>query len=394
MEGKLETMKFDKAERLKKLPPYLFSEIDKKKKEAIRAGKDIINLGIGDPDLPTPDFIIEELYKAAKDSSTHCYSLDEGMPEFRRAIAAWYKKRFNVTLDPDTEVLPLIGSKEGIAHFPLAVINPGDVALVPEPCYPPYRSGTLFAGGRPVYMPLRAENNFLPDLAAIPADMAAQAKIMYLNYPNNPTAAIAPLSFYKKVLDFAKKSNVFIASDAAYSEMYYDEKPASFFEADASKECSIEFHSLSKTFNMTGWRVGFAVGNAALVGALAQVKSNCDSGVFIAIQRAAIAALEYEGPFFEEMLSTYRKRRDTLIDGLNSIGFDVPKPGATFYVWIPVPPGRTSTAFCELLLERAAIVTTPGNGFGPSGEGFIRASLTVDASRIAEAVERIEKLKV
>jgi len=387
-------MNFEKAERLEKLPPYLFSEIDKKKKEAIRAGKDIINLGIGDPDLPTPDFIIEELNKAARDSSTHRYSLDEGMPDFRRSIAGWYKKRFNVPLDADTEVLPLIGSKEGIAHFPLAIINPGDAALVPEPCYPPYRSGTLFAGGHPFYMPLRAENDFLPDLEAVPGEVASQAKIMYLNYPNNPTAAVAPLSFYKKVVNFAKRSNIFVASDAAYSEMYYDEKPVSFLEADASRECSIEFHSLSKTFNMTGWRVGFAVGNAALVGALRQVKSNIDSGVFMAIQRAAIAALEYEGPFFEEMLATYRKRRDTLVDGLSSIGFKVPKPQATFYVWIPVPPGWTSTSFCELLLERSAIVTTPGNGFGPSGEGFIRASLTVEVSRIAEAVERIRKLKV
>jgi len=387
-------MKFDKADRLKRLPPYLFAEIDKKKKAAIKAGRDIINLGIGDPDVPTPDFIIEELCKAAKDPKTHQYSLDEGMPEFRRAICRWYKRRFNVELDPETEILPLIGSKEGIAHLPLAVVNPGDVTLVPEPCYPPYRSGTLFAGGSPYYMPLRAENNFLPGLDSIPADVARKAKILYLNYPNNPTAAVAPLEFYKKVVAFARENNIFVASDAAYSEVYYEEKPVSFLEADKEKEVAIEFHSLSKTFNMTGWRVGFAVGNSDLIAGLRQVKSNLDSGIFMAIQHAAIAGLDYEGPFFEKMLSTYRKRRDALVEGLNSIGFNVPKPGATFYAWIPVPEGHTSEGLCKLLLEKASIVTTPGNGFGPSGEGYIRAALTVSEERIKAAVERIRGLKI
>ena len=387
-------MKFDKAERLRRLPPYLFAEIDKKKKAAIRAGKGIINLGIGDPDVPTPDFIIEELCKAAKDPGTHQYSLDEGMPELRQAVSRWYKKRFNVELDPETEILPLIGSKEGIAHLPLAVVNPGDVTLVPEPCYPPYRSGTLFAGGEPYYMPLTAENNFLPNLDSIPADLAKKAKMLYLNYPNNPTAAIAPLDFFEKVLAFARENEVFVASDAAYSEVYYEEKPISFLEADKEKEVAIEFHSLSKTFNMTGWRVGFAVGNGELIRGLRQVKSNLDSGIFMAIQLAAVAGLDYKGPFFEKMLSMYRKRRDALVDGLNSIGFNVPKPKATFYVWIGVPEGHTSEGLCELLLERASIVTTPGNGFGPSGEGYIRAALTVGEERIREAVERIRGLKI
>jgi LL-diaminopimelate aminotransferase len=387
-------MIFEKAERLKKLPPYLFAEIDKKKKAAIRAGRDIINLGIGDPDMPTPEFIIEALYEAAKDPRTHQYSLDEGMEDFRSAIGRWYKKRFNVELDPETQVLPLIGSKEGIAHLPLAAVNPGDVTLVPEPCYPPYRSGTLFAGGKPHYMPLLAGNGFLPDIEAVPADIARKARILYLNYPNNPTAAIAPLAFYKDVVSFAREHSVLVSSDAAYSEVYYDEKPASFLEADTEKEVAIEFHSLSKTFNMTGWRVGFAVGNREAIAGLRQVKSNLDSGIFMAIQRAATVALDYEGPFFEEMLSTYRGRRDTLVEGLNSLGFDVPKPKATFYVWIPVPEGYDSSSLCELLLEKASIVTTPGVGFGPSGEGYIRAALTVSKERLRKAVERIADLKI
>ncbi|NQT19008.1 MAG: LL-diaminopimelate aminotransferase [Planctomycetes bacterium] len=385
-------MAIDKAIRLEKLPPYLFAEIDKKKKAAIRAGRDVINLGVGDPDMPTPEFIIQALNEGAHKPANHQYALDEGSPELRRAIAGWYQKRFGVSLDPEEEILPLIGSKEGIAHLPLAVLNPGDVALVPEPCYPPYRSGTIFAGGVPVYMDLAAENNFLPDLDAIDPQAARAAGIIYVNYPNNPTAAVAGVDFYERLAAFAKKYDVLICSDLAYSEMYYEEKTHSALEAPGAKDVTIEMHSLSKTYNMTGWRIGFAVGNKAAVAALAKLKSNLDSGIFGAIQDAAIAALHDESDFVRNQVDIYRRRRDTLVDGLVQLGWKVNRPGATFYVWIPVPQGHTSEEFCTKLLEQADIVMTPGNGFGGPGEGYARAALTVNEDRIKEAVARIQKL--
>jgi LL-diaminopimelate aminotransferase len=385
-------MNFDRAERLKKLPPYLFAEIDKKKKAAIAAGHDVINLGVGDPDTPTPAFIIEELDRAARDPKNHQYAFDNGLPEFRRAIARWYDRRFGVKLDPDREVYPTIGSKEAIAHFPLAVLNPGDVALVPEPGYPPYRSGTIFAAGEPHLMPLRAENGFFPDLDAIPASVLAKAKLIYVNYPNNPTAAVATPEFYAKLVAFASVHGLIVASDAAYTEVYYDREPMSFLEAPGARDVGIEFHSLSKTFNMTGWRVGFAVGNASLVSCLGQLKTNLDSGIFMAIQRAGIKALDRAEEVTEGLVRLYRPRRDALVKGLNSIGWKVSSPAATFYVWIPTPKGLPSTQVASRLLEEADIVVTPGIGFGPSGEGFVRAALTVHEERIREAVERIKGL--
>lgn len=387
------SIKVEIAQRLKKLPPYLFVEIDKKKKMKKDAGKDIIDLGVGDPDTPTPDYIIKKLCQEVENPNTHRYPLGKGLSSFREAIARWYKKRFDVTLDPDTEILPLIGSKEGIAHMPLAFINSQETALVPDPCYPPYKSGTILAGGSPYYMPLLEQNDFLPDLDAIDNQVAKNAKIMFINYPNNPTGACANRDFYERVVSFAESNNIIVAHDAAYSELYYEEpKPMSFLEVEGAKDVGVEFHSLSKTFNMTGWRIGFACGNKDVIAGLAKVKENIDSGIFEAIQHAAIEALEIETNHIEELLKMYKQRRDVFVDGLNSLGWKVAKPKATFYVWIPVPPGYTSIELSDSLLEKADIVVTPGVGFGENGEGYIRVALTVDKMRLKEAIERIKKL--
>ncbi len=381
------------SDRLKKLPPYLFVEIDRLKREARSAGRDIIDLGIGDPDLPPPKFIIEAFCEALKEPGVHQYALDLGRPEFRQAVADWYKTRFNVRLNPDTEILPLIGSKEGIAHFPLAFINTGDYSLIPDPCYPPYKGGTIFAGGRPYLMPLVEENAFLPDFKKIPSNICKNAKMIYVNYPNNPTAATAEKGFYKQLVAFARKNKIIIISDLAYSEISYDGyRPPSLLEIDGARDVTIEFHSLSKTFNMTGWRIGWACGNAQLISALAKVKSNIDSGVFNAIQKAGTAALKVKDSHVENMNAMYQERRDTLIGGLNSIGWRIEKPKATFYVWAKIPKGYNSMKFAEILLKNADIVATPGNGFGKSGEGFIRMALTVSKERLKEAVGRIKKV--
>ncbi|MBI4971750.1 MAG: LL-diaminopimelate aminotransferase [Candidatus Omnitrophica bacterium] len=388
------TITINPAERLKKLPPYLFAEIDRLKREAKAKGKDIIDLGVGDPDIPTPAFIIEELYRAAKDPSNHRYALDAGMPVFREEIARWYDKRFGVKLDSQTEILPLIGSKEGIAHLPLAVINPGDVVLVPDPCYPPYKSGTWFAGGEVSIMPLEEENGFLPNFAEIDPSALKEAKLMFLNYPNNPTAAVAPVEFYQDAVEYARRHDLIIASDAAYSEMAYDGyRPVSLLNAKCGKDVGIEFHSLSKTFNMTGWRVGFAVGNPELIKLLAKVKSNIDSGIFQAIQFAGIRALKDGDDAVRKNIAVYQDRRDVLVDGLEKLGWKVSKPKATFYVWASVPAGYTSAELCSKLLKDASIVVTPGNGFGANGEGYIRFACTVSKERILEMLERIKNLK-
>ena len=382
------------SDRLKKLPPYLFAEIDKAKRQAKAEGKDIIDLGIGDPDQPTPRHIIDELYKAAQDPANHKYALDAGLPRLREVIAKWYQERFGVALDPLTEILPLIGSKEGIAHMPLAFINPGDVSLVPDPCYPPYKSGTIFAGGEPYLMPLLAANNFLPDFDLIDSQVLDRAKMLYLNYPNNPTSAIATIDFFNQVVDFSRENNLIVCHDAAYSEMSYDDyNPISFLQAQGAKDAGVEFHSLSKTYNMTGWRVAFAVGNSKLIAGLAKVKSNIDSGIFQAVQAAGIMALEGPQDYVLEMKQMYQERRDVLVDGLNNLGWKTAKPKATFYVWIPVPPGYTSAELVKLLLEKTNIITTPGIGFGPNGEGYIRMTLTVPKKRLEEAVQRIKNLK-
>lgn len=380
------------SDRLAKLPPYLFAEIDKAKRHARAQGRDIIDLGIGDPDLPTPPHIVEALYKAALDVNNHHYALDSGMPEFRRAIAKWYRRRFNVILDPDTEVLPLIGSKEGIAHFPLAFVNTGDYVLVPDPCYPPYRNGTIFAGGIPYLMPLLAENDFLPELSKIEKNALKKAKLMFVNYPNNPTGAVADERFYKRALAFALRNNIFICSDAAYSEISFGNyRPMSILELAGAKDIAIEFHSLSKTYNMTGWRIGWACGNKRAIAGLARIKANIDSGIFQAIQLAGIAALEGPQTFIKKANGVYQERRDALVSGLNSLGWRAPKPRAAFYVWIRVMPGYNSAAMAKALLEKADIIATPGNGFGKYGEGYIRMALTVPKDRIKVAIQRIKR---
>ena len=386
-------MNIEISDRLKQLPPYLFVEIDKAKRKLRESGKDIIDLGIGDPDSPTPKYIIDALNKAVRDPKTHKYALDEGHTGLRIEIAKWYKDRFGVTLDPDSEVLPLIGSKEGIAHIPLAFVNPGDTVLVPDPCYPPYKSGTIFAGGTPHVMPLTKENGFLPDLKSINPHVAKKAKMMFINYPNNPTGATCDKGFFKDVVHFAERDNVIVCHDAAYSEMFFDGyRPPSFLEVPGAKEVGIEFHSFSKTFNMTGWRIGFACGNASVIKALAKVKSNIDSGIFTAIQLTGIMALKNVNKTVERTNRIYQERRDVLVDGLNKIGWNIKKPKATFYIWAPVIKQHTSMTLAKLLLEEAAVVVTPGNGFGAAGEGFIRMALTVDKNRLKQAVQRIEDL--
>ncbi|MFH1397036.1 MAG: LL-diaminopimelate aminotransferase [Candidatus Omnitrophota bacterium] len=381
------------SKRLQALPPYLFLELDKAKRLARSEGRDIIDLGIGDPDLPTPDYIIQALDRAALEPANHRYALDQGLPVFRQAISQWYNSRFNVTLDINTEILPLIGSKEGIAHFPLGIINPGDYTLVPDPCYPPYKGGTIFAGGKVHLMPLLEKNDFLIDLKAIPAGVLKKARVIYINYPNNPTGAVCDINFYKSIVKFARKNKLIVVSDLAYSEMSYDGfKPPSFLEVDGAKEVGIEFHSLSKTCNMTGWRVGWACGNKDLVAALAKVKSNIDSGIFSALQVAAVAALEGSVGQIKKMSEIYQNRRDSLVEGLNSLGWDIKKPKATFYVWSRIPKKICSIDFSRELLAKADIVATPGVGFGKYGEGYIRFALTVPKERIAEALIRLKKI--
>lgn len=380
------------ATRIKTLPPYLFAAIDKMKQEAIAKGVDIINLGIGDPDLPTPAPIIESLAKAAKDAKHHQYPSYEGMLSFRKAVAAWYKRRFSVTLNPADEVLTLIGSKEGIGHIHLAFVDPGDVVLVPSPGYPVYPVGTSFCGGQSHFMPLTKANGFLPDLNAIPKDVAKKAKLMWLNSPNNPTSVIMTKDYFKRAIEFAQDNQIIICHDAAYSEIYYDGKrPVSFMEVDGAKDVGVEFHSLSKTYNMTGWRIGFVVGNKAVVGALGRVKSQLDSGVFEAVQEAGITALGLDDSVTDGIRKVYQERRDTIVPGLKKLGLEVDAPPAAFYIWVTVPKGYTSTSFTAHLLEKAGIVTTPGNGFGAPGEGYVRMTVCTTKARLAEAVERIKK---
>lgn len=383
----------DYAGRIKSLPPYLFAAIDEMKRKAIERGVDIINMGIGDPDLPTPALIIERLKQAAADPKNHQYPSYEGLLSFRQAVADWYKRRFGVALDPASEVVTLIGSKEGIGHVPLAFVDPGDIVLCPSPGYPVYPVGTAFAGGMPYIMPLVKQNGFLPDLATIPADVARRAKLLFLNSPNNPTAVVATQDYFKKVVAFAQEHHILVCHDAAYSEIYYDnQRPASFLEAEGAKAVGLELHSLSKTFNMTGWRIGFAVGNRQAVEGLLKVKSNLDSGVFQAVQEAGIAALQEDDQLTTPIRKVYQERRDVLVPGLQRVGLQADLPAATFYVWVAVPKGYTSTSFTAHLLEKAGIVTTPGHGFGEPGEGYVRMTLCTSKERLAEAVERIRKV--
>ena len=382
------------SDRLAKLPPYPFVQLDRLKAEALGRGEDVINLGIGDPDLPTPDIIVNALADAARNPANHQYPLGGGLPQFRAEVASYYHRTRGITLDPKTEVCALIGSKEGIAHFPLAFVNPGDVVLVPEPCYPVYRSSTIFAGGEPVTMPLTAENAFLPDLDAVPESVYQRTKLMFLNYPNNPTAAMAPGEFFERVIAKASKHGFIVLHDAAYLDMvYFGGKAISFLEVPGAREVGIELHSLSKTFNMTGWRIGFAVGNKELVAGLLNIKSNVDSGVFNAVQHAGIVALQNYDILIADSIVTYENRVKAVDEGIRGLGWhDFTSPRSTFYVWIRCPQGRTSIQMVMDLLRECAIVTTPGTAFGAGGEGFFRLALTTSETRIREALARIKKV--
>ena len=383
-----------KAERIQKLPPYLFAEIDRVKREVAARGADLINLGIGDPDTPTPAHIVARLREAAGNPANHRYPDYEGLLSFREAAAAWMKSRYAVTLDPATEIVSLIGSKEGIANMAVAFVDPGDVVLVPDPGYPVYHIGTSFNGGATYRMPLRRENGFLPDLGAIPDEVARRAKLLWLNYPNNPTAAVAPRSFFADAIRFAERHDVILCHDAAYAEIYFGERPPSILELPGGRAVAIEFHSLSKTFSMTGWRVGFAVGHPELIAGLGRVKTNVDSGVFQAVQEAAIAALTGDPAVVDRLRALYRERRDVLVGGLRSIGLACDPPGGTFYVWVPVPRGLTAAGLATRCLTEAHVVVTPGNGFGDAGEGYIRLTLCSSSERLREAVERLKGLRL
>ena len=379
---------FKLSERIEKLPPYLFAEIDKLKTEVKQKGVEIIDLGIGDPDIPTPKEIIEAAKQALEDPQNPSY---EGSFEFRAAVANWYKDRFNVDLDPQNECLALIGSKEGIAHLPLAFIDKGDYTLVPDPGYPVYATATMFAGGSVYKMPLLKENGFLPDLDAIDKSVLNKTKIMFINYPNNPTSAIATKDFYNRVVELALKYGFLVASDNAYSEIYYDNyKPVSFLEIDGAKEVGIELHSFSKTFNMTGWRIGFAVGNKEGIYGLAKIKTNVDSGVFGALQTAGIFALNNYKSLNKPIRNIFQERKNQMAQALRKANFDFEEPLATFYFWVKVPHGYNSKDFTKKLLEEKGIVVTPGVGFGEYGEGYFRISIT--NPNIQKAVDAIKSL--
>jgi LL-diaminopimelate aminotransferase len=378
------------ADRIEKLPPYLFAQISKKVAAKKAQGIDVVSFGIGDPDLPTPPHIIDALCEAARESANHRYPETEGLPDFREAVARWYEGRFGVSLDPAKEVLSLIGSKEGISHVALCFIDPGDIALVPDPAYPVYEIGTMFAGGESYKLPLVEERGFLPDLDAIPADVATRAKVLWLNYPNNPTGAVADIDFFERAVHFAKRYDIAICHDGPYSEVSYDEYvPVSFMQAKGAMDVGIEFHSLSKSYNMTGWRIGMAVGNPRIIDALMRVKSNIDSGVAQAIQRMAIAALDGPQDGIAEHNAIYQRRRDRVVDALRKLGLQVTPPKASLYVWAKVPAGMTSAQFAERLLDEAAVIVTPGNGYGAYGEGYVRLSLTLPDDRVDEGLRRI-----
>lgn len=386
---------YEAAQRIKELPPYLFARIDAIKGEALKAGIDVIDLGVGDPDLSPPSAVIEALRRSVRADGAHHYSSYTGIPELRRAFAEWFERRHGVSLDPDREILPLLGSKEGIGHMYLAAVNPGDEVLIPDPGYPVYTAGAVLAGAEPVYFPLREDRGFVPDVAELANRVTPKTKMMWLNYPSNPTTAMASRDEFETIAVFAREHRILVCHDMAYSEIVFDGARApSFLEADGGMEVGIEFHSLSKTFCMPGWRVGFAVGNADAIAMLAKVKTNLDSGIFIPVQEAAIAALRECEIEREEIRRVFEIRRNRFVGGLRKAGWNVPLPPSTFYLWTAVPDGRDSMAFCAYLLKEAGIVCTPGIGFGPHGEGFVRMSMTVPEARLDEAVSRIEGLSI
>ena len=376
------------AKRLDLVPPYLFADLERKIDDKRRQGIDVISLGIGDPDLPTPDPVVEEMQRQVARPETHGYPSNRGLDAFRQGVAEFYAERFGVELDPEREVIPALGGKEAVAHVALAFLDPGDVCLAPEPGYPPYTSGPLFAGAEVHYLPLRAENDFLPDLSAGP-----DAELLFLNYPNNPTGAIADVGFFRRAVDFAREQDVVVVHDASYTEVTFDGYRApSFLEAPGAKDVGLEIFSLSKGWNMTGWRVGWVAGNQELIEHYRQLKTNLDSGLFDALQLAAVAALRDSRDFPARMSEVYRRRRDLLIEALAEIGLPADPPRATPYIWVRVPDGHTAESFTELVLEEAAVVVSPGPSFGPSGEGYVRISLTVADERLEEAARRIASL--
>ena len=381
----------NQAQRVQELPPYLFAAISRKIAEKRAEGVDVISFGIGDPDLPTPPHIIEALVEAARDPANQGYPETDGLPEYRQAVAGWYERRFGVSLDPDREVVPLIGSKEGIAHLPLCFIDPGDVALVPDPGYPVYHVSVQLAGGMNYSLPLREESGFLVDFDAVPDDVATRAKLLWLNYPSNPTSAVADIAFFERAAAFAKKHDIVVVHDMAYSEVAYDEYlPPSFLEAAGAREVGIEVHSLSKSYNMTAWRIGMAVGNADVIDVLTRVKSNLDSGIPKAIQRMAIAALEGPQDCIQENTAIYQRRRDLLVEAVRSAGLRVTPPKASLYLWCRLPEGVGSIEFAARLLDDTGVVVTPGVGYGKHGEGYVRLSLTVPDDRLAEGIKRLQ----
>ncbi|MEX2457525.1 MAG: LL-diaminopimelate aminotransferase [Actinomycetota bacterium] len=376
------------ARRIEALPPYLFAELDRRLEAKRAEGVDVISLGVGDPDMPTPRHIVEAVQEAAEDPSTHQYPSYYGMPAFRRAVARWYATRFGVTLDPDTQVLPLIGSKEGLAHLSVAFVDPGDEALVPDPGYPVFGIGTMLAGGTPVPMRLEASNGFLPDPDR--ARVSERTKVLWLNYPSNPTAAVADLDVFARAVEFSREHDLLLAHDAAYSEMTFDGYVApSALQVPGALDVAIEFGSVSKTHNMTGWRVGWVVGNAEAIRALSTVKTNLDSGIWNAAQRAAIVAIGGPQDHVEEQRAVYQKRRDVVVSTFRELGWDLEPPKGSIYVWLATPAGEGSAAFASRLLDTTGVVVAPGTGYGEAGEGFFRISLTVSDDRLAEALDRI-----
>jgi LL-diaminopimelate aminotransferase len=380
------------AQRLKSIPPYVFAEIDKKRQAAVARGVDVINLGIGDPDQPTPPHIVAAMQKAVADPANHHYPPFGGTKEFKTAAAEWLARRFRITIDPDSEITSLIGAKEGLHNTIMAFIDAGDVNLIPDPGYPVYRTSTILAGGDPYFMPLTPENDYLPDFKLIPAEVARKARLLLVNYPNNPTAGVADLEFFERAVAFAKKHNILLCHDLSYSEMTFDGyKAPSVFEVKGAKEVAIELHTLSKAFNMTGWRIGFAIGNSDAIKAIYQLKSNIDTDIFKAIQVAAVAAFEGPMDHIDYCNQLYVERRNIAVRRLKDLGWDVAPNKATFYMWLRVPPGMTSQEFSTMMLDRAGIVVPPGTAYGPCGEGFFRMSLCVPTERLQEAFDRMEK---
>lgn len=380
------------ARRIRELPPYLFARIEKKIEAAREQGVDIISLGIGDPDIPTPGHIIDKLVEQAHNPENHRYPTSVGLLAFRQAVAEWYRNLYGVDLDPRREIVTLIGSKEGIAHISFCYVDPGDINLVPDPGYPVYGIGTLLAGGESYLMPLTKEKGFLPDLTTIPSDVARRAKLMFINYPNNPTGAVADIRFFQEVVEFARNYDLIVCHDAAYSEITYDGYRApSFLQTPGARDVGIEFNSVSKPYNMTGWRLGWACGRPDVIEVLGRIKSNIDSGAFQAVQYAGIAALTGPQECLANIRKVYQERRDVVVDGFNSLGWNLDKPKASFYVWAPVPKGFTSAGFAEMVLEKAGVIITPGNGYGKYGEGYFRIALTISKERIQEAIERLRR---